>query len=299
MPEVGLVDDGVLAARHFDASAANIARVRRLVTETVESSSSVAPIEDVVLGATELATNALLHTRQPFEVILRRVGAGVRVEVIDPRPDQLPSLVPASGTASDITAVGSTGRGLLIVAAMASRWGYTTSDSRKAVWAEFGTLPITEEPSPVVLLAKTADTDGPRFELLDMPVRAAIASGVQVDELVRDLHLTGVDEPDGMEELWHLLDVSAPARLAGRYAALHAAACDEVRFDLRVRIPLDAIVALGALNELLDEMATRRGLTFQMAEGVRVFRERLVAEIGRQLNGEPPTPFPSGDATTV
>src|SRR5687768_7876633 len=82
---------------------------------------------DVALCVAELAANAAIHTRAPYTVTLRRAGEGVRIDVIDSRPDQLPVVVPLVGTVVDMTIRSTTGRGLQIVAALADRWGVSTS----------------------------------------------------------------------------------------------------------------------------------------------------------------------------
>lgn len=81
----------------------------------------------------ELTANAALHGRVPgrdFELQLI-LGAGMlRIEVTDTRPEQLPQTL-----SPDVEAEG--GRGLLIVAALAERWGVTPGpEPRKTVWAE-------------------------------------------------------------------------------------------------------------------------------------------------------------------
>ncbi|KUF16579.1 ATP-binding protein [Streptomyces silvensis] len=86
---------------------------------------------DILLAVSELTTNALTHGVPPgrgFLLRLRRDGAAVRVEVHDsgggrPRP--------AKG------GVGESGRGLLIVSALADKWGVEPRDPGKVVWAEF------------------------------------------------------------------------------------------------------------------------------------------------------------------
>lgn len=87
---------------------------------------------DVVLVVAELAANAVRHGRvrgRDFRVRLVLHGDLVRVEVADARPDRLPVLKEPSDDG---------GRGLLLVAAVAERWG---ADPRpgaayKVVWAE-------------------------------------------------------------------------------------------------------------------------------------------------------------------
>ncbi|GAA3374350.1 ATP-binding protein [Streptomyces sannanensis] len=85
----------------------------------------------------ELAANAATHGRLPgrsFLLALRTTNNEhtLRVEVTDTRPDRLPSLRPQPPSADD-----ESGRGLLLVDALADRWGVTPGPvPRKTVWAE-------------------------------------------------------------------------------------------------------------------------------------------------------------------
>lgn len=84
------------------------------------------------LLVSELATNALLHgclRDRLFRVQLRLTAATLRIEVSDPRGERLPRLrLPEDGECF--------GRGLLIVAELADRWGVEPRTVGKTVWAE-------------------------------------------------------------------------------------------------------------------------------------------------------------------
>ncbi|WP_327289221.1 ATP-binding protein [Streptomyces sp. NBC_01198] len=82
----------------------------------------------------ELAANAALHGRVPgrdFRLALSVTGTLLRVEVTDPRGERLPAVPrPTDGDAES-------GRGLLLVTALAVRWGVTSGPyPSKTVWAE-------------------------------------------------------------------------------------------------------------------------------------------------------------------
>ena len=106
---------------------------RLLATEQLRAwELPLSPAEQIVA---ELAANAATHGRVPgrdFRLTLYVVGGTLRIEVTDTGGDRLPR--PAR-PAPDATS----GRGLLLVAALADRWGVIPGPHpRKTVWAEVG-----------------------------------------------------------------------------------------------------------------------------------------------------------------
>ncbi len=82
----------------------------------------------VALVASELVTNAIVHGRPAVQVDLRLAGAVLVLEVRD--GGHVP---PRRRVAAEQD---ENGRGLLLVEAMTSRWGYRATDDGKVVWAE-------------------------------------------------------------------------------------------------------------------------------------------------------------------
>lgn len=281
---------------HFDARPRSARAARELVATALRewSLDSLSDVAALCMG--ELAANAVLHGRGEFDVVVRRQGEGVRIEVIDLRPDEVPAAVPMHGSAADITRQAATGRGLQIVSSMARRWGYTTSSADKAVWAEIDGKPPEQPSQPIVLdgWQPPPSPDDIHLDLRSLPVRTAVASGVQVDELVRDLQLgpTGDSDPAVIAELYRLLDASAPARLGGRHAALRAAGQHLLRFDFQLDAPLSTLAAIADLNTLLEAVATQRGGRVVVPPAVAEYRRWLLQEGLRQLDGAPPSPCP-------
>ncbi|MEU9731055.1 ATP-binding protein [Streptomyces sp. NPDC048002] len=115
---------------------------RRLATEQLRCWGL--PLEPADLIVAELASNAATHGRvagRSFQLLLYVVGATLRIEVTDTRGDWLPEPRDADPECG-------TGRGLLLVAALADRWGVTRSlPPRKTVWAEL-TIAAGESPEP-------------------------------------------------------------------------------------------------------------------------------------------------------
>ncbi|MFG2195509.1 ATP-binding protein [Streptomyces sp. NPDC048639] len=92
-------------------------------------------VEDVLLCVSELATNALLHGVPPgrgFKLFLLRDGVAgpLRIEVHDSGEGH--PRIP------DTAAGGEGGRGLMLVEALADKWGVGERDPGKVVWCEFG-----------------------------------------------------------------------------------------------------------------------------------------------------------------
>ncbi|MFF8094389.1 ATP-binding protein [Streptomyces sp. NPDC016675] len=91
------------------------------------------PLDPARQLVAELASNAVAHGRVPgrdFRLVLYVVGDTLRIEVTDTRGERLPH---PRAPAADVES----GRGLLLVEALADRWGVTAGRfPRKTVWAE-------------------------------------------------------------------------------------------------------------------------------------------------------------------
>lgn len=127
-------DRGVLWEQGFeaDAGAAKAARmgVRRAL---VDDGLSGPVVDDALVVLSELVGNALRHAGTEFSVVVTRREGTLRIEVfdLDTRP---PALL---GLDSESTS----GRGLHLVAGVATGWGWQTAEGPnaqpgKVVWAE-------------------------------------------------------------------------------------------------------------------------------------------------------------------
>ncbi|GAB7032767.1 ATP-binding protein [Streptomyces sp. NPDC021749] len=108
------------------------ARLARLLA-TEQLRSWELPLEVAAQVVAELATNAVLHGRVPgrdFRLALAVHGPTLRIEVIDARGERLPAPSERPGD-------GESGHGLLLVGALADRWGVLPGPAPgKTVWAE-------------------------------------------------------------------------------------------------------------------------------------------------------------------
>src|SRR4051794_39637858 len=113
--------------RERDAPSRARREIRRLVPDPAD------PIADaVVLSASELVTNTLIHTRD-----------GGTMRAWDPQPDVPLRLEVEDHDPTTATVQGDAdphqpgGHGLKIVALVSDEWGVQPTDSGKIVWAEF------------------------------------------------------------------------------------------------------------------------------------------------------------------
>jgi anti-sigma regulatory factor (Ser/Thr protein kinase) len=106
------------------------APVRRRVRAALDDFPSADTVDDVLVVISELVENVTRHTHGGGELRLTRAEGVVVVEVHDGDSSR-PRLLPP-----DDRRVG--GRGLLVVAGMARRWGVRPEETGKTVWAEIG-----------------------------------------------------------------------------------------------------------------------------------------------------------------
>ncbi len=132
----------VLRSMHVTPDAEAIHSVRRFVRECcadwgVQESTDVA-----VLLASELATNAVRYARTPVVVWLGHRSDRIVLSVEDASH--------ASATVREPSPTDEGGRGLILVDALAERWGEREIATGKLVWAEIATAALASPPSPDV-----------------------------------------------------------------------------------------------------------------------------------------------------
>ena len=113
-----------------------VSNARRLVTENlVEWGVPEETIDEVVLMASELVTNAFLHGRPPIDLRLRSSGTEITLEVQDRAPYR-PRRRRAESDDEN-------GRGLQIVSVLADRWGSRATGTGKSVWCTLAFTPVS------------------------------------------------------------------------------------------------------------------------------------------------------------
>jgi anti-sigma regulatory factor (Ser/Thr protein kinase) len=108
----------------------NVSEARQFVCGHLADHGLRAITDDVRLVVSELVTNAVVHARTPFTVMVSREDGTVQLAVTDGM-SYLPDLV-HSGLWSDTR-----GRGLFMVDAYSQTWGVRATAAGKTVWASF------------------------------------------------------------------------------------------------------------------------------------------------------------------
>jgi hypothetical protein len=143
------------ATQHWPCDGRSIADVRKFVEARCQQWQLDGVTDDLVLMASELATNAVAHGRSPFRLRMSRSDDQIRLEVSDSNPQFPPTPAPPWRTTilngpdaarlddvdfhfgSDLDLEDVSGRGLTIVAALAASWGVSPASSAegKTIWA--------------------------------------------------------------------------------------------------------------------------------------------------------------------
>jgi anti-sigma regulatory factor (Ser/Thr protein kinase) len=295
------------------AAAAAVRRwLRDLLSDWVADS-----LQTVQLLTCELVTNAILHTDDMIEISVDRTEAGVTVEVIDRNPAK--PIVKEYG--SDAV----TGRGLRLVDALSDQWGVRGDERRKSVWFELSNGP---HPEPAALEAIDDErwldfdvwtdvepdspstlTDGPAGRqvvvcLNKLPVALYLEAEEHHDGALRELTLMRRMPPGEQPSLSArlaeigevLTDQFGAANRARRRHVDAARRAGATTVDLAVPFRANAHATLAAVADLLDEFdeicAQGHMLTRPSSPELRRFRRWYTDEVIRQLDGQPPSPWP-------
>jgi GAF domain-containing protein/anti-sigma regulatory factor (Ser/Thr protein kinase) len=300
----------------LDADLQSVARARQATVEAAARWNTVTPVTDNArLVVSELVTNAVLHAATEIVVEIRRLGAGLRIEVTDrsSRAVVLPPSSPASsrGLLDDLAETDlldtawewtpATGRGLTLVEGLSDAWGVDQGvGPTKVVWAELGTgrtrpdAPLDYLPAP--------PPGGHPVRLIAVPLRLLGESESQFDDLLRELQVLALTSscPPHLRRLASLAaEVShhvEEARQVTRETIRRAMARGDRLVDLSLILRADGLVGLSRLGDLLGQAARAAAaaelLTLPASREVVAFRKWYRDEVVAQLGGRPPNPCP-------
>ena len=122
-------------SRCFPGQPCEISAARAYLAEVVGQAGCRELADDACLLVSELAGNAVLHTRSgrpggSFVVVVESSSDGLRISVTDQGGQDVPQVLPEEREES--------GRGLSIVEALARRWDAYGDRESRTVWCELG-----------------------------------------------------------------------------------------------------------------------------------------------------------------
>lgn len=173
--------------------------------------------EDLVTIASELSTNAVTHTRSGhpegrFTVDVTWSPDCARVVAGDQGSDEVPGNPGNPG--QDQVACAETGRGLLIVSALSSRWGLAGDASARWIWAD---VPWSSQGGP--LMATASGNRDPELALAELG-RAYPGTIARFDDQSGEWTAT-LPQPNGADGTLRAPSPTAlTAMLAARYLAV-------------------------------------------------------------------------------
>ena len=116
------------SAHRFPRELESVTKARHFVADTVLEWGFDQISQEAQLVVSELASNAVRHARSAFSVVISEADSSLRLAVSD-KSHALPTKQrPANSSSS--------GRGLMLVAALAIEWGVEQALDGKVVWAE-------------------------------------------------------------------------------------------------------------------------------------------------------------------
>ncbi|MFE0777236.1 SpoIIE family protein phosphatase [Streptomyces sp. NPDC058861] len=119
------------ATASFEPVGRSVAAARAFVRDTLQGWGHPELVDDAVVLTSELVTNAVVHAGTAADVLCLRSDDSIRVEVSDRYPERE---IPVQSGRTLASPDRENGRGLLLCAALAHRWGVDYSPTRKHVW---------------------------------------------------------------------------------------------------------------------------------------------------------------------
>lgn len=296
----------------------SVPAARRFVSDALVRWGRPELVDVVELCASELVTNATLHSGSPwFHLEVEEIPGAVNLAVADSGSGAVDALAHQHDLSDaffdDLNAddAATTGRGMFLVSALADAWGIDELPDGTRVWAEFSTNPTGEEggstdprvtrssqrPPPVVDPDKWA-----RVRFVDCPAALLIAHDDNLAAYTRELYLIGsqLGEPS-FERLAAILD---------GYVAEHATNWDPARIiaheavrdgrelvDIEVLADRDIRASIQFLRSLIGEAEalSRAGklMTLPASDPVQRLRDWLEGEfLGQIEDGNEPLSWP-------
>ncbi|MET8285540.1 ATP-binding protein [Streptomyces sp. NPDC005132] len=203
----------------FLAEPEEVAPLRRIVRLRLQLWGLQEATDTAQLCVSELVSNVITHVGlgTPTTLAVSMNGTRLRIEVHDPDTRALPTLLDASADSEG-------GRGMVLVGAIADRWGVQLHADRKVTWCELATSLLSPSGhtggAGVVragaLLSAYGSTRAARYASLSTPtLAAAMAAETAVDAITDLLHWLqahGRDVDEALERAQTHFEAEACAR---------------------------------------------------------------------------------------
>lgn len=240
-------------SRTFPLEPGSVPAARRFVREAVLAAGQDDWLDDALLGVSEVTTNALLHAHTPFEVTVTAGQDGVYVQVWDDDAS------PPARRASEPTST--TGRGLQLLAAVATAQGVQIVGPTKVVWFSLG-MPRPEDSEDVLLDrwrdSEDAVTGAARDDvgvavLQGMPVSLWLSAREHHNTLMREFSLHEQAHGGGAVPSRLVAADRARSRVLMALRAAVPVGSDVTAVDLRLELRPEDGQWFHCLREVLDD----------------------------------------------
>ncbi len=286
-----------------DARSAGSARhsLRTLLDEAAANTWT----DSVVLAASEVITNAVMHAGTAVSLEAWATADGVRVEVRD-GSSHLP-------TRRKYALTSGTGRGLHILDHSVERWGAEPLPTGKAVWFELGQPPITRSWSSSGSLSSLPSEPDATVRLLDVPLLMHWAWQEHAQTLLREYLLFALEwDPAAIDRhaqasdaLSTLYDQIPVPRLPDDPDQLLADAIEPAvtAEQFTITVPRASVPHFATLDSLLTSAceAASRGdfLGLPTQPEISEMRQWICREVARQAEDDAAAPDPWRPRTDV
>jgi len=250
------VTSQVAADEELPPDATSAGRARRLIRAALEGNNNEDTLDSAQLAVSEIVTNALVHAGTPMRLRILVAEGALRVELAD-GSSRLPSQRHFGATAP-------TGRGLLLVEELVSRWGAHRTVDGKIVWFEISERAGVNGLSPAPTAVVADDDDAALVvELHHVPLLMHQAWQEHAAALLRELMLvrldTGVsalEDHAGASEALSLLLEQIPATDVGLDPDTVMENATEPGVSLQrllIEIPRTSLWSFALLDTMLDD----------------------------------------------
>jgi PAS domain S-box-containing protein len=288
----------VAAEEELPPEATSAGRARALLRRALTGHEREDALDPAQLAVSEIVTNALVHAGTSMRLRILLAPQGLRVELAD-GSHRMP-------TRRDYGPAAGTGRGLLLVEELATRWGAYPLDEGKIVWFEISDDELlwdrlqlsgrpVDDPSVVVV------------ELPHMPLLMHHAWQEHATSLLRELllvrldaELSALEEHASASDALALLAEQVPTPEVGVDAdavmslAIEPAVSDP---DLRLLVPRTSVPNFAALDVMLDEamrLAEHGELLWPPTQPeIQAMRSWICEQVQSQAVGGPATAWSS------